>query len=101
MKINWTKLARRIPKSFKAGKHTFKVEFVKSFPDGDYVGLSDWNKKVIYIKKDQSKKELVHTFFHECLHIFSDEFELKITEKQVQGLEKTLTFWIQNGNIFK
>lgn len=101
MKINWKNLAARIPKSFKVRKNTFKIEFVTRFEDGTHVGLSDYDKKTIYLKKGQSKKELVHTYIHECLHIFSDEYNLKISEKQVQGLEKTLTFWILNGNIFK
>jgi trans-2-enoyl-CoA reductase len=101
MKINWEKLAARIPKKFKAGKHTFKVIWLDKFDDKKQVGMSDWNNKCIYIKKKQSKKELVHTYFHECLHIFSDEFELKISEKQVGGLEKTLQYWILYGNIFK
>lgn len=101
MKVNWTKLAKKIPKSFKAGRTNFKVNFVDKFEDGNYLGLSDWNKNSIYIKKNQTKKELVKTYIHECLHIFSDEFDLKLSEKQVQGLEKTLHFWISNGNIFK
>lgn len=100
-RINWTKLAARIPKSFKAGKNTFTVEWTNTFENGKHVGLSDWNKRVIYIKKGQSKKEQVHTYIHECIHIFSDEFDLKISEKQVIGLENTLTFWLKNGNIFK
>lgn len=100
-KINWTKLTKRIPKSFKAGKNTFKVKFIDKFDDGNHVGLSDWNNKCIYIKKKQSKEELVGTYIHECLHIFSDEFQIKLTEKQVGKLEKTLQFWLLTGNIFK
>jgi hypothetical protein len=100
-KVNWNKLAKRIPNSFKVGKTQFKVNFIDKFDDGNYVGLSDWNKDCIYIKKNQTKQELVKTYLHECLHIFSDEFDIKLSEKQVQGLEKTLQFWLKDGNIFK
>lgn len=100
-KVNWTKLTKKIPNSFKAGKNTFKVNFINKFDDGNYVGLSDWNNRCIYIKKNQSKQETVKTYLHECLHIFSDEFNIKLSEKQVQGLEKTLIYWLSSGNIFK
>lgn len=94
---NWKSLSKRIPKKFKVGRKTFKVIFINNV---DYLGLSDWNKNRIYLNKKQSKKELVHTYIHEIIHIMSDEYELKISEKQVQGLEKTLRFWIESGNIF-
>lgn len=101
-KVNWKKLYKRIPKTFKAGKNTFKVQWVEEFPkDKDQIGESDYNNKVISIIKDRSYKQTVYTYIHEVIHIFSDEFELKISEKQVQGLEKTLHFWLKNGNIFK
>lgn len=98
--INWKSLSKRIPKKFKVGRKTFKVQWVNEFPDKKQVGESDWNNKIIYLKKKQSKSELVHTYIHEVIHIVSDEFELKISEKQVRGLEKTLRFWIESGNIF-
>lgn len=101
MKIDWKSLYSKIPTKFKMGSKTFKVNWVDKFDDGPHVGLSDHNNKAIYIKNGQTKKEAVHTYIHEILHITSDEFDIKLSEKQVQGLEKTLIYWITNGNIFK
>jgi len=102
MKINWTKLAARIPKKLKAGKNTFEIQWVSKFPDDkDQIGESDYNNRVIKLIKGRTSKQTVHTYIHECIHIFSDEFKLKISEKQTEGLEKTLQFWLTSGNIFK
>jgi hypothetical protein len=101
MKIDWKSLHSRIPKTFKIGRKTIKINWVESFPDKKQVGETDWNNLTIYLKTGETYKESVHTYFHECLHMFSDEFQIKLSEKQVQGLEKTLTFWITKGNIIK
>ena len=100
-KVNWKKLYKRIPKSFNIGKKEFKVYWLNEFPDKKQVGESDWNNKLMQLKRDETYKDTVHTYIHECLHLFSDEFEIKLSEKQVQGLEKTLKYWVESGNIFK
>lgn len=101
MKIDYKSYYNRIPKSFKIGRKTIKVKWIKEFPkDKKQVGESDHNLLEISLKLGESKKDTVHTFIHECLHMFSDEFNIKLTEKQVQGLEKTLQFWMKDGNIF-
>lgn len=100
-KVNWNKLVKKIPKSFKLGKRNFKIIWVKGFEDKKQVGESDWNNRVIYLKKNQTNKEKVLTYLHEVTHIYSDEFDIKISEKQVQKIEKNLHFLLLKGNIFK
>jgi hypothetical protein len=100
-KVNWNFLYKRIPKTFKLNKKQFKVQWCPKFPDKKQVGESDWNNKLMTLKTGETHKETVHTYIHECLHLFSDEFDIKLSEKQVQKLEKTLHFWLKKGNIFK
>lgn len=100
-KINWKKLAQKMPKSFKCGRSIFKVNFIDKFEDPKQVGMSDWNNNCIYIKSRQNAKETVLTYLHEITHIFSDEFEIKLSEKQVGLIEKHLHFLLFKDNIFK
>jgi|SRR5271165_1941102 len=101
MKIDWKSLYFKIPKTVKINKTKFKVQWCEKFPDKHQVGESDWNNKLMTLKRGETKKDTVHTYIHECLHLFSDEFGIKLTEKQVQKLEKGLTSWLKKDNIFK
>lgn len=102
-RINWSKLATRIPVEVQIGPKVFyKICWVDGFSDGTHVGLMDSQKKHIYIKINQSNKEKVNTFLHECLHAFSDENDLKLTESQVTSIENNVFYYLlKKGNIFK
>lgn len=101
-RINWKNLYSKIPDKFRAGDDIIKVQWIDEFPkDKRQVGESNFNNNTITLKKNEKIKDTVHTYFHECLHIFSDQFDINLTENQVRKLEKTLKYWIKTDNIFK
>lgn len=61
----------------------YKVEFVKSIDNGNYLGLTRKYQKEIFITKDQPKTEipdtvaheLIHAYIHECGHNLEPEDE--------------------------
>lgn len=57
--------------------------------DGTF-GSCDPNKRVIIISPNQSDANKQKTWLHELSHCLSFEYDLNLTEKQVQGLEKAL-----------
>lgn len=91
--INWNKLYKKIPKSFKIQKKTIKVIWVDKFiNDSKQIGECDYDNNTITLMKTNNKKEMVETFFHEYLHFISDYKQLHITEKQVRGIEEHFQF---------
>lgn len=90
--INWKSLYKNIPSSLKIGLSDYFILWVTSFPkDKKQLGQSSFGEeKQIIINVAQSKKEAVHTFFHEILHCLSFEYDANLTEKQVLALEKGL-----------
>ena len=100
--INWRKLASRIPHRVQISANLYyDVVFVARFDNPTFVGLCRQSKHTIYIKTGQSSKETVLTYLHELLHAFSDENDIRLTERQVGLLErKMLTAVLKRGNIF-
>lgn len=101
-KVNWNKLYKSIPNKVQIGnKLYYKVQWVSEFKDPKQFGEMNSNKKYITIRKKQSKKEAVLTYLHEIFHAFSDENDIKLTEKQVSLLEKKMLYYVlKSGNIF-
>ena len=59
--------------------------------DGESCGLSDCINKIIYIKIDKNKKNMISTFVHELYHCYFHEcglVELEGNEMLVYWLEK-------------
>lgn len=100
--INWKTFYDKIPSSIKVGKNTYEILWCNGFARGFKYGESRFGDfKQIVINKNQSKKEAVHTYWHELLHIFSEEYEANLTENQVKSLEKGLYFLLKHGNMWK
>lgn len=95
--VKWKKLRNAIPSQIQIKKGVvYEVAWIKEFPsDSEIMGETRLSDKLILINTNQSDKEAVHTFFHEVLHAFSDENGAKLTEKQVQKMEKSLYFLIK------
>jgi hypothetical protein len=100
--IDWFKYFSRIPAQVKIGKSTYQILWVVEFPkDKEQLGESRFDElKQIIIKIGQSNKESVHTYWHECLHAASEEYEIGLTENQVLKLEKFLPNILKNGNLW-
>lgn len=102
MKIDWKSLIKKIPHRVQvARKRFFEVVWVSSFNKEDQLGETRFDPDQIVIKTDESNKETVHTFFHEIWHAVSDEYDLGLTEKQVQQLEKFTPYLLKLMEEFK
>jgi hypothetical protein len=63
------------------------------------VGECDSCDHVIRVLKSQSKEELFSTFIHELLHASSDEYDIKLTHRQVYKLERAIAQILLNNFI--
>lgn len=99
--IKWIKYLKRIPIKVQVSKsRIFEVLWTDNFEGGKTLGETRFNKDQIIIKRNEPIKEMVHTYVHEVLHAFSEEYGANLTEKQVLALEKALYYVVKNGNIF-
>lgn len=100
--ISWSKFFKKIPNQVKVGKNNYEIVWINEFTRfDDQFGESRFGEeKQIVLNLNQTKKESVHTLWHEILHALSFEYEADLTEKQVQALEKGLKDLIGIGKIF-
>lgn len=98
-----SKKIKRIPilNSVKVNsKITYEVLFADEIISGpDVLGEMRPNEKQIVLKNGQSERELQLTFLHENFHLMADENNLKLTEKQVRGLEKAFYKWLVTNDL--
>lgn len=80
-------------------KVTYEVLFNDQFKDDTQVGEARLDDKQIIIKKDQSNTELLKTFIHEVVHTMSHEYEIGLTESQVQKLELSIYKYLRLNNL--
>lgn len=101
--INWKSYYKKIPAQIKIGSSIYRIFWVNGYPkDKKQLGESNFqNEKYITININQPIKEAVHTYWHEILHVLSNEYEAGLTEKQVVALEKGLKVLLEDGNMFK
>ena len=100
MRVNWAKLRSQIPARVRIKRRYYEIVWVDSFPDGVTLGETRFAPYQIALKTGQSDRETVLTYRHEVYHAISEEEEIGLTEKQVQGLEKSLLYTLKPGNIF-
>lgn len=91
--MSYRQLRKNIPNKIKAKSRIFyEVLWSDNFAfekDGNKVyGITRFDPNQIVISTTQGDKEAVHTFFHEALHMWSEEHEIGLTENQVMKLEK-------------
>lgn len=102
IKVNWKSLHSKVNSRIQLARNTFyEVVWTHAFKDENTLGETRFDPKQIVIKKDQTDKESVKTYIHECLHAISAEYDVGLTETQVQKLEKALPYLLKPGNIFK
>ena len=66
---------------------SYRIRFVESFKDPTQIGECDYSNKVISIRERLGIWATYWTLFHELEHAISHEKKLRITERQVNGLE--------------
>lgn len=100
--VNWKKLAKCIPNKVQIKSKTwYDILWVDNLHDGKTLGMMIPDQKQIQLEINQTDKDKVLTYLHECLHAFSDENNIGLTEKQVRLLEtKMLYYWLKQSNLF-
>lgn len=96
MRHNWKKKVNNIPAKVQiAPRVYYDVTWQKEIVDtkGNHLyGFTDPNVRVITIKMDMSPKLTCETFFHECMHAWSEHYGINLTENQVLALEHILPY---------
>jgi len=95
-----------IPKRVKVNRRYYTVEMLDQTIDyGGHKcrGLCDWDKKIIYISKKQTKRAIISTFLHELFHAICCEYKIKtLTHKAIYDIEGPLAaFFIHNPRLAK
>lgn len=72
-------------------RKAYGVGFVSGFTDPVQVGSCDPNKHEIKILKDMSNRQTADTLLHESIHLLNFEFNLGLTESQVEGIEQGMS----------
>lgn len=94
--IKWNNLKKLIPsKVDMKNKCSYEVLWVKKFSDNKQLGETRYDDKQIVMSMQQGVKETVHTYFHECWHALSNEYDINLTESQVQKMEKATPYIIK------
>lgn len=93
--ISWKRLRKNIPSAVKVKRALYEVLWSQEHVSGQNYGETRFNPKQLIIYDDGNAKETVHTFFHELLHAVSHEYEINLTEQQVQKLEDALPVLIE------
>ena len=95
-RVNWKSLRKKIPNKIQVKKDLwYEVLWTDEFFDGDYYGQMRPHSKQLILNKNQGPKETMHTFYHELIHLFVDEYGAKLSEADVQKLEKSLYYIIK------
>ncbi len=98
--VNWKKLANQIPHKVQLSKRlSYEVSYAR-FDRPELLGESRPATKQIIIREGMGAKETVITYIHELLHSISDVGEVKLTENQIQALEKFFYYALKPGNVF-
>jgi hypothetical protein len=85
--------AKKYPKTLNVKDETYEIRMVARIP-GETKGLSglcDGDRRIIWIRKNQSPVGLFRTFTHEVLHALEFEWKIPIRHKMVYQLELALS----------
>ena len=63
------------------------MKWIDRFKCDLQIGETDYTEKVITVRSGLDRTTTFWTFFHELEHAISEELGLRLTEKQVNGLE--------------
>jgi hypothetical protein len=96
-RTDWKKLRNKIPNKIQIKADLwYEVLWADGLPAGDHLlGESRPIERQIVLDKNQSNKEACHTYYHELLHVFADEYGAVLTESSVQKLEPSFYYIIK------
>ena len=98
MKANWKKLRKNIPNRVRSKAYTYyevlwSDEFHFDVKTGKKTyGTTRFDPNLITLNINQGYKETIHTYWHEFIHALSEDYELDLTETQVENLEKSYLY---------
>lgn len=93
--MNWNKLAKNIPAEVKIGSRVkYEVLYIKEFSIKEDIAKCDYGKKQLIIKEALGPKLKVESFLHECLHAFSYQHNIGLTEQQILDFESAFPYLI-------
>lgn len=99
-RIKWKQLRNQIPSRVEIGSRWFEIIWIDEFKDGKTLGETRFDPPQIVLKTNETDKETVKTYLHEITHAVSDEEEVGLTENQVIGIERSLTYLLKPNNVF-
>ncbi len=88
----------KLPNRIKIKGKTVEIVYQEGFVQGKHLGTYDPNTHVITIASELKNNKKLECFLHEALHAISEIYELKLTEKQVEGLDWPLVKLILDLN---
>lgn len=101
-RVNWKSIKSRIPSKIQtSSKRSFEVTWIDQFADPTVQGETRFHPDGIVLCTKDSDKETCHTYFHEVIHAISDTYDVGLTETQVRKLEKSLYYFLKEGNMLK
>jgi hypothetical protein len=65
----------------------------------DVLGECHHEPPIILLKSKQSEKEVFSTLIHELVHVFDFEYDINLTETQVQKLEKAVIRFLNKNQL--
>lgn len=80
-----------IPKQVRIKNALYNVVFTNTleFKDDEFCfGACDPSTRTIFLKKHLTEQQTVSTYFHEVLHAFEFEYDVKIGHPMIEILEK-------------
>lgn len=87
-KIPWKKLRNKIPHNVIINRKNYEILWCDAFLDPTTVGEKRVDPNQIVLKTGETAEETIKTLVHEVFHAISDENGAKLTEVQVQKMEK-------------
>lgn len=97
----------QIPATVKIGHLVYRVVRVKDLRaqndrNWQCFGQVDHVEKEIQLREGNTPEQDVSTFFHECLHVLSDQvFALGLNEKQVKRLGAGLAMLLLDNHLLR
>lgn len=75
------------PKLVRVKEAEYHVVFMEKLKEGD-LGACDDAAKLIVLSKDQDRREMFKTAWHEWLHGFEAEYRIKLGHRKIRALEE-------------
>jgi len=95
------KIISKLPQKLRiTSKVSYELLYLLEFNDNKTLGECRPNEKQIVVVSGQPTTELTKTYIHELLHALSFEYNINLTEAQVQKLEVAIYNFLRLNKVF-